>query len=493
SFRRNKNEKLNIFTPLVFTFCIFFINVIRYIKEFFGSVSVESVIFQMTMPWDGTGEIHSLVAGALRYVMSVIIFSGFAFVLLNTKRYGTEIKTSKTLKNIRFTAGAGRLRTVFMLVFTIIYSEYNFGIIKFVTNSIEKSTLYEEYYIDKDDIDIVFPENKRNLVMIYLESMEVSYTKTDKENTIPNLTKLAENEISFSNTEGMGGFYEAYGCKWTMGALLGSSSGIPYNIPVGGNAMVYYSNFLPGLDTNLGHILEENGYENVFMCGSDIAFGGRDKYFSQHGNYKLMDYYTAIDDGYIDKDYYVWWGHEDEILVQRAKDEILRLAEGDRPFNFTMLTVDTHFEDGYECNLCENHFEEQYSNVIRCSDKLIYEFVQWLQQQDFYENTTVVLVGDHTTMDTDYTDDIEEKRTVYNCFMNVDADTSMETKNRLVTTLDIFPSVLGAMGVEIEGDRIALGTNLFSGKETLAEELGLEYFQDEMAKSSDYYNGFLQQ
>jgi phosphoglycerol transferase len=43
------------------------------------------------------------------------------------------------------------------------------------------------------------------------------------------------------------------------------------------------------------------------------------------------------------------------------------------------------------------------------------------------------------------------------------------------------------MGYEIEGDRLGLGTNLFSDKLTLAEEMGFDLLNTEVSKSSDYY------
>ena len=52
----------------------------------------------------------------------------------------------------------------------------------------------------------------------------------------------------------------------------------------------------------------------------------------------------------------------------------------------------------------------------------------------------------------------------------------------------MFPSTLAALGVKIEGDKLALGTNLFSNKKTLTEEYGIEYINEEFAKKSSYYN-----
>jgi phosphoglycerol transferase len=43
------------------------------------------------------------------------------------------------------------------------------------------------------------------------------------------------------------------------------------------------------------------------------------------------------------------------------------------------------------------------------------------------------------------------------------------------------------MGFSVDGERLGLGTNLFSGKKTLAEEMGYESFDAELSKFSDFY------
>ena len=44
------------------------------------------------------------------------------------------------------------------------------------------------------------------------------------------------------------------------------------------------------------------------------------------------------------------------------------------------------------------------------------------------------------------------------------------------------------MGVQFEGDKLGLGTNLFSDKKTLIEEEGLESLQDGLERNSNYFN-----
>ena len=132
--------------------------------------------------------------------------------------------------------------------------------------------------------------------------------------------------------------------------------------------------------------------------------------------------------------------------------------------------------------------ENKYANAVYCADKLIGDFINWIKQQDFYENTTIIISGDHLVMSDLITSSYEkENRHVYNAIIN--SSISIEnTKNKNFTTMDMFPTTLASIGVTIPGDRLGLGTNLFSDKQTLIEELGNETFNEEIDKKSTYYN-----
>ncbi|MFR0813865.1 MAG: sulfatase-like hydrolase/transferase [Enterococcus casseliflavus] len=105
---------------------------------------------------------------------------------------------------------------------------------------------------------------------------------------------------------------------------------------------------MPGI-TSIGDILHDNGYNQILLLGSDADFGGRKKFYEQHGDYEIRDYNYANDHGWIPKDRKVWWGYEDEKLFEFAKNTLLEQASLDQPFNLTMLlAADTHFPDGYK-------------------------------------------------------------------------------------------------------------------------------------------------
>ena len=245
---------------------------------------------------------------------------------------------------------------------------------------------------------------------------------------------------------------------------------------------------MPGA-VSIGDVLQKEGYVQEILVGSDLTFGGRKMYFDQHGEYQVYDYPYAKENGIIPKDYYKWWGFEDKKLFAYAKEEITRLAKKDKPFNFTMLTVDTHHIGGYACEDCGHAFADQYDNVLSCSSKRVKEFVDWLKAQEFYKDTTIVISGDHCTMDNNYIRaqyDGSVPRKIYSCILNSVAKPVRE-KNRCYYSMDLYPTTLAAIGVQIEGERIGLGTNLFAERETILEKYGDEKVQRELAKGSSFY------
>lgn len=375
---------------------------------------------------------------------------------------------------------------------------------EYLVSQKEESHFIEQNYVDPRTTKITFPDKKRNLIYIYLESMESTFaSKGDGGgldfNCIPELTTLAEENTNFSNSDKLGGGYPAYGGTWTMAGIFSQTSGIPIKNSEQTddvNATLAEQSSFSSQARNLEDILADEGYNQCFMIGSDATFGGRRAYFESHGKGKteICDYNTAKENGQIPEDYYVWWGYEDQKLFANAQEKLTELSSKDEPFNFTMLTVDTHFEDGYVCEQCQNEFgDNQYANVMACSSRQVDAFVKWIQQQPFYENTTIVISGDHLTMDSDFCNDVSEdyERSVYNVFINLPEglDTSFEkTHNREFATLDMFPTTLAAMGVTIEGDRLALGVNLFSDEQTLTEQYGRKGLDKELMKKSKFYD-----
>ncbi len=396
----------------------------------------------------------------------------------------------------RFEAAKKLLLPISLAAFVAlsVLAVFSFGIVDYFKNQSMQSDLVALEYVDPRTAQLTFPENKKNLIYIYLESMESTYSEPRySEGTgdilIQNLTNLAKKNTNFSHTGGVGGAVSLTGTGWTSAALAAHSSGLPLLVSMDTNLLEGFRDFLPGAWT-LGDILDAQGYRQMFLIGSDADYGSRDQYFAQHGGAEIKDYTTAVEDGIIDEGYFVWWGFEDERLYAYAKQQLPLLAAGDAPFCLTMLTVDTHFEDGYLCPLCEDIYGLQFNNVLSCADRQILAFVEWLKTQDFYEDTVIVITGDHISMDNAYFEKagiIDDDHHLYNVFLNA-AVTPKNAKNRIFSAVDMFPTTLAAMGVKIKGNRLGLGVNLFSGEKTLPEIYGLDRVNEELTHYSAFYH-----
>ena len=470
-------------------------NLGNWVLDTWGLLSIDEIIFHLKVPLDGTNSDVVLDGINACVPLAVLVLFLSIFLIIGLRNKHGKCMIALFLVAVIACGSAGRAAYE-------VYDELD--VKEYLVSQKKESHFIEQNYVDPRTTKITFPDKKRNLIYIYLESMESTFaSKGDGGgldfNCIPELTTLAEENTNFSNSDKLGGGYPAYGGTWTMAGIFSQTSGIPIKNSEQTddvNATLAEQSSFSSQARNLEDILADEGYNQCFMIGSDATFGGRRAYFESHGKgqTEICDYNTAKENGQIPEDYYVWWGYEDQKLFANAQEKLTELSSKDEPFNFTMLTVDTHFEDGYVCEQCQNEFgDNQYANVMACSSRQVDAFVKWIQQQPFYENTTIVISGDHLTMDSDFCNDVSEdyERSVYNVFINLPEglDTSFEkTHNREFATLDMFPTTLAAMGVTIEGDRLALGVNLFSDEQTLTEQYGRKDLDKELMKKSKFYD-----
>lgn len=473
-------------------------------KEVFGNISPDQMMVNLFSPKEGTSDdiMGTLWTGpVLQTVSATLIFSLFVFSRreLYYIRKGTEKKVFPSL---------ARKIVCFVLALAVFIGGLTYGFIKFEFEKLLKMYVIEsdfiEYnFVDPREVSMQFPEKKRNLIHIYLESMENSYASKDmggymEENLIKPLTDLAEEGYSFSNNPtGLGGPVATTGCTWSVASMVNMNGGIPMKVTTGGNLYGSADNFMPGAIT-IGDILESQGYEQSLMFGASARFGGLNFFYESHGDFTILDYNAAKEKGWIPKDYKVWWGYEDDKLYEYAKAELTRLHETGKPFNFVMETADTHFPDGYVGPNTPTPRDNQYANVIAYSASETEKFVRWIQEQPFYENTTIILIGDHLSMDTKFFENFDKEylRTTFNLILNPDPSIGKipteKLQNRWWCNIDMFPTILASIGVKIEGDRLALGTNLFSDVPTLFEEnggrKGWEKINRKFEYKSDFYN-----
>ena len=468
-------------------------------KEAFGDLAPDQILINLNSPTEGTdaGVYISLFSGPVLITVLLTVF----FCTLVFPKY--KLTYEKGDKTVVFLPEIVIRIIAFFLALAMFIGGCAFGIERFQLMTLydaylSASTYIEDNFVDPKTTTIKFPEEKRNLIFIYLESMENTFFSQElggyfEENYMPDLAELSKEGISFSHKEsGFGGAFRTSGSGWSVAAMVNMNTGLPMKVPVDGNSYGQPGNFLPGA-TCLGDILKEQGYEQSVMFGADAAFGGLDFFFQSHGDFNILDHKGVIEKGWLPEYYDVWWGYEDDKLYEFAKRELTRLADLDKPFHFVMETADTHAPDGYLSENAEKKYDSQYANCIYYSQSEAVKFVRWIQEQDFYENTTIVIVGDHLSMASKFFENVKGyRRTIYNLFLNVpenlkDIPTEY-TFNRQWAPFDMFPTTLACIGVEIDGERLGIGTNMFSGEKTLIETDGYEKVNEELANRSNFYN-----
>lgn len=514
---------------IIFPLCIWYKKNIK--------VSLDAALFTLKSPMKGTNNV--VVWDVVNAAIPGIVFAVFAIILIvvietiikkKSERNLIFIDTEERMKKIKkkFHTYVSTFTAIYLIA-SLFFANDKIEIMAYVKNQMSTTKIYQEKYIDpkkveitkNSKVDIVYNDGRnmpdqcvkqastKNLIYIYAESMENSYEKKSQGgiqredfDLMKNLVNLAEENVSFSTNNKMRGIRNTTGTDYTFGSMFAATSGIPFKFPNMDNRVDKLKKFAQNV-TTLGDILEKEGYYQEFMCGSDATFAGKRRYYQEHGNYDIYDYKTAKQKGDISKKYKAGWGFEDEKLFQYAKKELTRISKKDKPFNFTMLTSDTHFPVGYRCHLCGYTYvdkfhaksvqDEKYAygttaDIIKCTDDQLEDFVEWCKKQDFYNDTVIIIQGDHPRMDKYLVEKATpEERTVYNCIINSDLKPQLGQKNRQGTIMDMFPTTLAALGFEIKGDRLGLGTNLFSNKKTIAEEMGFDSFDNELSKYSNYY------
>lgn len=371
-----------------------------------------------------------------------------------------------------------------LIIISIVLLSYSFRSIKIVEywrNQSVYSELYEAEYINPKKIEFIFPSKKRNLIVLYLESMEEDYADSSLvgENLLPNLSGYMKENMYFPN------FVQMPMQDFTMAAIVSSMCGVPYRVPKGVNTYKI-KNFLPHLKC-FPQILEENGYENYVLKSTDLNFSQARKFYTLHGFKHLKDRLDIEKEIDLTEHQGTSWGYNDRTYYNLAKAELTKIAAENNPFMFVMVTLDTHGPDIYLDKQCNKRFDDK-RDIILCADEMAAEFLDWLKKQDFYADTTVVVIGDHTETGKNNLYPSRKKRKIVNFILNPASD-ALKKEHNLWSTIDLAPTILNALGIKFDSDGFGLGRSLLQDKPTLYE-VYRDRLSNEVLKGSHVYDTF---
>ncbi len=324
-----------------------------------------------------------------------------------------------------------------------------------------------DYYMEPT---VTSDDDKRNLVVIYLESGEATLAndqlfEKDAFAPLKEATKASDGWQSVDN------FQQYNGGGWTMSGLVATQCGVPLKgvgSAAGNDLGGGLDTYLGGL-TCMGDVLEEYGYTNVFLGGANAAFAAKGTFLSSHGYSEQKDLSDWRAAGEPERNFRSDWGLSDERLMAYAKDEVDGLhAEAERtgqPFNLTVLTLDTH-EPAYIFDYCDVDTEEEVTSVFACSMTQVAGFVEHMKEKGYLDDTAVVIMGDHLkhmgANDAFHEQlDNHPNRTIFNRIWIPGGNTDGALRPR-IDQLNLYPTLLEAAGLTLKDQEAALGVSAFA-------------------------------
>ena len=306
------------FLLYLFTFLLVFIeSVSDWADNYFGDVNFSEILFQLRSPLAAT-ESSVMNAFLLKSLLPSIIISLIVFFLFSLLFKYIKDDNKKILKIVVV------ISIIIISIFDVVHALNKFDFFKYVSLQTTKSSYIENNYVDPKSVSIKFPEKKKNLIYIYVESYESSFFSKElggvkEDNLLEPITQLTKNNINFSNSDKFGGARDVSETNWTTAAMIAQSTGLPLKLRLDNSDMLEEY-------TSIGDILHDNGYYNEFIMGSDASFGYRDLLLEGEAYDKILDYNEMIDMEYIPADYKEWWGVEDKKVFEIAKSELDKLS-----------------------------------------------------------------------------------------------------------------------------------------------------------------------
>ena len=496
--------KTTIFFFLTFilqVFLVLYIQVIPWAIDTFPLSNIEAVLFTLFAGTNDGAEEFVLSSfwskacnPAIKFLSIILVCELAISIILKRKKIALRFTLWKIKATIvgptikEYFHQILKISTIFLLVYCAILSFVLPGIVmsapfKALFQQPVDSELYRNNYISPDSAK-VSSNNPKNLIVILLESMETNFAQYT-----PEIISLEKEHTNFAP-----GGECVSGTSWTIAAITAKLCGIPLNMPMGIDEYLgKLPTYLPGAYC-LMDLLENKKYNQVFIQGSSGNFTQIRDFVKTHGHIDLHDLEFYKDKGRVPKDYIVFWGIEDRKLYQYAREEIDSLYKLDAPFALFLTTMDTHQPEGYVDEWCNKEFEnikEKYPKALRCASKQLNDFISWAKQQPWYENTVISVMGDHSMPMLSPKVGIPKSDSLYWTNFIINSSVQKPMKPRQYSSLDMFPTLLEAMGFELKSRGIALGRSLFSDSLTMLELYGRQTLDSLLRERSVQYDKFL--
>lgn len=307
----------------------------------------------------------------------------------------------------------------------------------------------------------------RNVIAVSLESLQnfVINNQMDGHEITPFLNSLTNDPDTyyFSN------FYHQTGLGKTS-----DSEFIVENSLFGlGRGAVFFTH---GGNTynSMAERLGENGYYTNVMHPNNKSFWNRDMMYQS----LKIDKFYDIDSYIVEEGQAVNWGMKD---IPFFKQSAAHMANMPQPFYSRLITLTNHYpftldeEDKMIPEYTSNSGTlNRYFQTVRYMDEAVKSFFQDLKEQGVYDNSIIVMYGDHYGISENHNKAMaqylgKEELTPYDnallqevpLFIHIPSSGEGQEMTEVSGQVDIRPTILHLLGIETSKD-MQLGADLFS-------------------------------
>lgn len=307
-----------------------------------------------------------------------------------------------------------------------------------------------------------------NLIIIQLESFQnfLIGLKIDGQEITPNMNKLAADDVHFNH------FYTSVGQGTTSDAeyTVNTSLYVPKHEPATDN---YVKKALPSLPK----LLRAQGYDTATFHTNSVDFWNRNELYAAIG---FNSYY---DQKFFGDEDHVAFGASDEVLYRKTFEKLSEMDASDKPFYAQVISMSSHHpyeipEDKVLIDLPDEYNDTlvgRYLQAQNYADHALGQFIDNLKSSGMWEDSVVVLYGDHQGLPL-YSLDKQEKSIMeqlvgheygYTDMFNiplivhVPGVTQPQVLSNTGGQVDILPTVANLLGISLV-NQIHFGEDLFN-------------------------------
>ena len=436
-----KNKFIKTITLFLIYINLVFLGVFYFFNYLSGDGLNEAVIFHIVHGISGFGVDEYIFPGILLF--SFILFATLLIRVMSSKL---------NYKSKKFDSFNGLILVcaILSLVINPLINDLT-NVISFKNNYADTDT---NKYLSKSDIKLI--KNSKNIIFLYLEQFEQTYTDESLfPGLTPNLNRLKNQAVTFTN------IISPKATNWTIAGMVASQCGIPLitNIEVANN-MGGMDKFLSSARC-IGDILADNSYNLHYINGSNLEFAGKGKFYKSHG-FKAVEGWEELKSRLINNSYKSPWGLFDDSLYEINIDRLNNLRKDDKPYGLFTLTLDTHHPNGYLSSSCRNKLYKEGTNSIlnsiHCADFMAASFIENIINDDSFTDTVLVVLSDHMALKNTATS-ILDKGERRNLFFIFSDNLPSDKISKPGSMFDVAPTVMSLIGANTNG--LGLGRNLF--------------------------------